>query len=76
MEGDLTLQRIVHISGLAAEDPRLEELRKIGLDKATVFKRVRHELPGFEGPYVMVQVLPELSVRRALNSGSGVQESD
>jgi hypothetical protein len=73
---ELNLRRVVHISGLEGTDPSLEELRRIGREKATEIKRVRHVLPGFESNYMMVQVFPDLSSRQATGSSMPPPQSE
>jgi hypothetical protein len=59
-EAKATFKRIVYLSGVDASDPRLEELRRIGEQERLEFKRVRSDVPLFEDPYMMVQVIPQM----------------
>jgi hypothetical protein len=59
-EAKATFKRIVYLSGVEASDPRLEELRRLGEQERLEFKRVRSDVPLFEEPYMMVQVIPQL----------------
>jgi hypothetical protein len=59
-EEKATFKRIVYLSGVDSSDPRLEDLRKIGESERLEFKRVRSDVPLFDGLYLMVQVIPQL----------------
>ena len=73
-EEKATFKRVVYLSGLESSDPRLEELRKIGESERLEFKRVRSDVPLFDGLYLMVQVIPPLvSMAQPAEEGSSAE---